>query len=744
LRLYENLANQPQLKVKTKKRTICLIVIVVIYSALAVTSVSAHALLLRSNPQANAVLKQAPVQVELFFSESVEAKLSTIKVYDTNGNEVDVGDVRVDLADPTRMTVSLHSLNDGVYTVTWKAVSATDGHQTSGTFSFAVGNVNPSSLPVGQQTTSSSLPISALVSKWLLLASLALLAGQAPFTMLIWNPAIKQDAKELSNEIRTPSSWEKLCWLGLIGTFLAIGLGVLSQAGQSTGNELALPWAKETINVLFGTRLGVIWLLRLALVLGNVWLARKPEVTWKRLAGFVISLALLYTVSLTSHADTEAHPALPVLDDWLHMVGMTFWLGGLAYLLTGLRELQTVEGKLRTRLTSLVMTRFSWMAVVSVAIIGVTGLYSASRRVGSMTALLTTIYGHALLLKQVFVGALLCLGAINLLIITPRLNRDRLLGANNTLLVSRFGKMVGAEVILAGLLLASVSLLTYLPPARIIPPNTDLTGTTKIDDLNIELSISPGFVGQNTFTLHLTSQGQPVQSVKETLLRFTPNKGNIPPSDLELIGQGGGAFTAKGTSLSLPANWQVQVIVRRENKFDAYANFNFNVLTPGAASESTTTPRMVGTLIIGLLFGLLALSYPGKPALRLGLGGVLTLAIVGLGIFYLTRPVTSINGQANPIPPNSESVTAGQAIYTLHCVPCHGVAGKGDGPLGLTLNPRPADLTLHAIPGVHTDAQLFDWITNGFPGSRMPAWKTLLSDTDRWNLVNFIRTLAPK
>jgi mono/diheme cytochrome c family protein len=148
-------------------------------------------------------------------------------------------------------------------------------------------------------------------------------------------------------------------------------------------------------------------------------------------------------------------------------------------------------------------------------------------------------------------------------------------------------------------------------------------------------------------------------------------------------------------------------------------------------------------LLDGLLCGLLLFSLKGKPGLRFGVGVLPTLLLLGLGVYYLTHPVSVNNEQANPIPPNSQSVAAGKAVFDLHCVPCHGQSGKGDGPLGLVLNPRPADLSLHAIPGVHTDAQLFEWITNGFPGSSMPAWKSILSDTDRWNLVNFIRTLAP-
>lgn len=105
--------------------------VVVLYSAWTVTTVYAHALLLRSTPQANAVLEKSPVQVELFFSEPLESNLSSIKVYDSNNLQVDVSDVRVDPSTPNRMTVSLRSLVDGIYTVTWKVVSSIDGHQTT-------------------------------------------------------------------------------------------------------------------------------------------------------------------------------------------------------------------------------------------------------------------------------------------------------------------------------------------------------------------------------------------------------------------------------------------------------------------------------------------------------------------------------------------------------------------------------------------------------------------------------------
>jgi copper transport protein len=533
----------------------------------------------------------------------------------------------------------------------------------------------------------------------------------------------------------------------LIGVLIAIGLGMLAQGGQSTGSELAAPWNPELGRILTETRLGVIWLLRLALGTSAVWLVRRGESALRDWGSFAVNLALLFTVTLTSHAATEPRPALPMLGDWLHLVGMAFWLGGLVYFFTAVRHLHQLDSGLRTQLTSFLAGRFSVNAILFVGLIGLTGFYSAYLRVGSWEALIKTLYGHTLLIKQVFVAGLLVIAATNLLVISPQLKRDRLQGITNSNVVTRFGKLLVFELIFAGLLLASVSFLTYIPPAKLAAPSSDLTDSARVDDLSIDISISPGRIGQNTFVLRLSSNGHPLHIAKEVLLRFTSEQENIAPADLELISQGDGTFTAKGTYLSVPGTWQVQAIVRREDKFDAYANFDFTLQKPGTPNENAAMiTRQIGSLILftGLLCGLLAFTVRAKPTLRLGAGLPLTILMIGLGFFILSRPAPAGVERINPIPLSAESIQAGQALFSRSCAPCHGQTGKGDGPVGVTLNPRPADLTQHAIVGIHTDAQLFEWITNGFPGSRMPAFKSALSDTERWHLVNFIRSLAPK
>src|SRR6185503_14554329 len=203
---------------------------------------------------------------------------------------------------------SLRSLNDGVYTVTWKAVSSIDGHQTVGTFPFAVGNANASAVQAIQQSSTASVPFSSLVSKFLLLAALAILAGHRLFITLVWEPALRS----YQQAVNQPSVWVNLYRLGSSVLLLSIGLGILSQAGQTTGTELSLPWDSETGRILIETRLGLIWLARLVLALLVIWSANKGS-AWKDWLGFAANIGLLFTVTFTSHAATEVKPLLPIL-----------------------------------------------------------------------------------------------------------------------------------------------------------------------------------------------------------------------------------------------------------------------------------------------------------------------------------------------------------------------------------------------------------------------------------------------
>lgn len=97
--------------------------------------------------------------------------------------------------------------------------------------------------------------------------------------------------------------------------------------------------------------------------------------------------------------------------------------------------------------------------------------------------------------------------------------------------------------------------------------------------------------------------------------------------------------------------------------------------------------------------------------------------------------------KANPIAVDDKSIAAGKAVYIAQCIKCHGDAGKGDGVAAKDLNPKPRDLSNPAIT-IQTDGALFWKLTTG--QKPMPTFEPLISENDRWNVINFVRTLAPK
>jgi mono/diheme cytochrome c family protein len=122
-----------------------------------------------------------------------------------------------------------------------------------------------------------------------------------------------------------------------------------------------------------------------------------------------------------------------------------------------------------------------------------------------------------------------------------------------------------------------------------------------------------------------------------------------------------------------------------------------------------------------------------------------TLAMVLSMSFKLAKPGTVFTAPAaasavvNPLKGNSDAAAAGKKIYTANCSVCHGITGRGDGAAAAGLAKPPANHTSAAVQKL-SDGALFWMITTG--SAPMPAYKATYSDTQRWQLVNYIRTLA--
>ena len=94
----------------------------------------------------------------------------------------------------------------------------------------------------------------------------------------------------------------------------------------------------------------------------------------------------------------------------------------------------------------------------------------------------------------------------------------------------------------------------------------------------------------------------------------------------------------------------------------------------------------------------------------------------------------------NPIEADEASITRGAELYAIHCQMCHGQTAEGNGPIGPFLGNRPANLTSPVVQA-KSDGSIFLAITNGIDGKMPPLNENLLV-TERWDLVNFIRTLT--
>ena len=103
--------------------------------------------------------------------------------------------------------------------------------------------------------------------------------------------------------------------------------------------------------------------------------------------------------------------------------------------------------------------------------------------------------------------------------------------------------------------------------------------------------------------------------------------------------------------------------------------------------------------------------------------------------------IPNMGAPVNPVAADEVSIERGRTLFTINCIMCHGATGEGNGQIAALLANKPANLT-SIITQSKADGALFMTITNGVDG-RMPPMVENLTVRDRWDLVNYIRTLKP-
>jgi copper transport protein len=717
------------------------------------TQVLAHANLLQAEPQPNSVIMEPPTQIILSFTEALEPSSSSIELLDGSGQPVNTpGPATVDPAHEAVMSLQLPPLEDGVYTVSWRALSAVDGHLTRGVYGFIVGEATAEAQAAlaeaggGQAspgTFGEASPLGVL-ARMLTLVGGALLVGGFALHLILWSPL--RAALGLDERAGDPALARLLATglaLGTAGTVLLLVAQIVVLGSLGALNAFL---HSSSFGVLLVARFGLLAILdevsRRAVSKGG----RFPLVQ-----GLLFGVAFLATLSIWSHsAAVESLRAAALLNDWLHLVAASVWIGGLAhFFFVSLPAVRALPPDSRGAALAMLIRRFSPIGICAVAVLAVTGLYSGWLHVGSVEALRTTAYGQTLLAKLALSVPLVLLAAANLLYwrrtVVASLPRQ-----------GGFVRTLGAETLFGFLVLAVVGLLTTLSPARGVVEARQsqmLVLRQPAGPLQATLQISPPRLGPARYEVMLRGpDGAPYDIARRVRLQFAAPDAGLGIGDTLVEPQGEGRYVVEGAFITLPGPWQVELQVQRPDGFDAFTTFDLvasDTIRPARVERTVDVAGLLNWALIGTGIALalfafwMRLQREDFAAAPLVLGaGVVLLAVTGLRFFdplASTASATSAQTQ-NPIPITEASLTRGEALYEAQCMACHGALGFGDGPNAAGLDPPPANLHLHAAH--HTDGDLFRIVTEGVPGTAMPSFEERLAAEERWHVINYLDRLT--
>lgn len=743
--------------------------------AVPATQLSAHAVPVESEPRPNQILERSPTEILIEFNEPVVPNLSQIRLLSQAGAKIETTLVEPAATDNSALRIEIEEpLKDGSYLVSWQVLSSVDGHTTTGTFSFGVGDTVITAVNDDVTVTAQLSPLSA-TARFLFLGGMTLILGFFAFRLLIWNPIvgeIEQEPEEKALDVATARRGLRGAYWGIGLLFLALLIIFIDQSRTYSLLQF------NNLSIWLGTQFGAIWLLRFFLVaiihfnlatFIDIGESRHSLSGWEWWAGLILGVGLTLTNAMVSHSAALSEMRLQaLLIDWLHVLAATLWVGGLIYFALALWQSRHLQAEIRSWLALSLMLNFSALAAISVGFLTASGVYLGWRHIGSWTLLVGTAYGLALVYKLSLALVVFLLAWVNLFYLKPRLAKlyDESAHQQSVVLLQRFNKLIWLETALGVGIILVAGILTDLQRGADAPLLADAPGSTAVsqtvDGLAYSMAVEPALIGDNRFDIEILDEnGEPIPQDSEVDVRFTYLGQSVGATNAEAVRVGDGRYLVEGSYISLIGDWQVEVSTRRSGQYDSFAPFRLEAGIGGTIrplnsginpledfAKLMTLLSTGGTglamVIFAIIWGIIA-----TRASRTEWQLIPILAISLLAFWFGTAHLinffdveyTPAKFATNPILPDPSSIATGQSLYNENCVPCHGLEGRADGPAALNLNPPPADFT-DGHTATHTDGDLFYWILQGVEGSAMPAFEEKLTREEAWHLVNYVRRLS--
>jgi copper transport protein len=506
-------------------------------------SAAAHSALQRSQPEAGASLDAAPSEIVLVFSERPDPGLSRVELLDDEGTPLEGLETHPADDDPATLRTALPDLPEGAYTVNWQALSAVDGHVTTGAFAFGVGTeVDETPVTGGMDHSEGQRPsVLAVTGRWIQYWGLALLLGGAAVGLFVFGEVP-------GRRIVLPA-----CWAAAVVGYILLTVAEASSAGTSVTGLVGAATGERLV------RQGVM----LALMAATVGVAIVRTGKGPLVLVAVATGATMLAHAATGHANPSAQAGWTALaTQWVHVMGVGTWIGGLVWLLFGTR-LAGAAGKHDNPGIGVELRRFSRMAGLMLLLVVATGVFRAWQGVNSIDALWTSDYGVTLLIKLAVFLPLVTLGAINRYRNVPGARRD-------PRRLPSLRRVVSGEVLLAVGVFGVTGVLAGTVPAAEVAAHADeaeaeivVTGEDLGTSVKVELRISPGEVGRNSFVVEARDYDteEPIDAERVTLFLSLPDRPEIATSRVRLEEDEPGTWSTTTNAVAVEGTWEAGVLI---------------------------------------------------------------------------------------------------------------------------------------------------------------------------------------